>query len=82
MNIQPTYAFVAGASRGIGAGFARALAERPGVERLFVAARNPDDSDAITALRDAHGERIVPVTLDIADPTAIATHYGYFQRME
>ena len=72
MNTQPTYAFVAGASRGIGAGFARALAERPGVERLFVAARTPDDSDAIAALRTTHGDRIVPVALDIADPESVA----------
>ena len=72
MNTQPTYAFVAGASRGIGAGFARTLAERPGVARLFVAARKPDESDAIAALRNAHGERIVPVTLDIADADSVA----------
>ncbi|MEO0346565.1 MAG: SDR family NAD(P)-dependent oxidoreductase, partial [Pseudomonadota bacterium] len=72
MNTQPTNVFIAGASRGIGAGFARALAERAGVERLFVAARQPNDSDAIAALRDTHGDRIVPVTLDIADPDSVA----------
>lgn len=72
MNPSPKQVFVAGASRGIGAGFARALAARPGVERLFVAARDPAASDAIASLRREHGDRIVPVTLDIADVASIA----------
>ncbi|MEL6449446.1 MAG: SDR family NAD(P)-dependent oxidoreductase [Pseudomonadota bacterium] len=72
MNVQPTSVFIAGASRGIGAGFARALAQRSSVERLFVAARQPGDSDAIAALRDTHGDCIVPVTMDIADPDSVA----------
>ncbi len=72
MNPSPRHVFVAGASRGIGAGFARALAARDGVERLFVAARDPASSDAIAALTREHGDRIVPVTLDIAGEASVA----------
>ena len=70
MNPSPRHVFVAGASRGIGAGFARALAARDGVERLFVAARDPASSDAIAELTRSPCSR-VPVTLDVADEASI-----------
>ena len=72
MNTQPRQVFIAGASRGIGAGFARALAGRDGVERVYAAARNPDGDNAIAALQKSFGATIVPVALDITDEDSIA----------
>ena len=72
MNDAPQSVFIAGASRGIGAGFAEALAERPGIDRLFLAARRPAAAEPITTLQTRYGERIVPVTLDVTDEASMA----------
>lgn len=65
-------ALVTGASRGIGAALARALAER-GVRSLILTARAGGELEALAAeLFAAHGTRVEVVVADLSDPGAPA----------
>ncbi|MEM1414235.1 MAG: SDR family oxidoreductase [Myxococcota bacterium] len=63
-------ALVTGAGRGLGLALTRALLGRG--YRVFTAARHPERSEALSELREAHGERVVPVTLDVGEPLSVA----------
>ena len=65
-------AVVQGASRGLGLAFTRALLEREGAGRVVATCRRPDASDGLAALRDAHGDALVTVRLDVRDESSIA----------
>lgn len=72
---RPEFIFIAGASRGIGEGFARALAARDGVRTLFLASRSGGERDvdpALTRAATANGVELVTVPLDITAPETIA----------
>ena len=69
MTPRPDTAFVAGASRGIGAELARTLAARGAT--VFCAARNPS-APAIETLQAEHGERIRPLAIDFEEPRSVA----------
>lgn len=60
-SIAGTVGFVTGANRGIGRALVEALVER-GASKVYAAARRPE---TLRGLAAAHGERVVPVTLDV-----------------
>ncbi|MFK8051474.1 MAG: SDR family NAD(P)-dependent oxidoreductase [Woeseiaceae bacterium] len=62
---------IIGASRGIGAGFVEALAKRSDVNKVFCAARRPNDSAKLVSLIEQHPKRLVPIACDIADEASI-----------
>ena len=66
MQFRGAHALVTGANRGLGSHFVEALLDR-GAERVYAAARRIDTlADAV----ETHGERVVPVRLDVTDVEA------------
>jgi len=68
---RPIDVMVQGASRGIGAAFVAALASSPSVRHVVATSRNPDDSEALAAVRRDIGDRLVTgasVALDGIEP--------------
>ncbi len=63
--------FVQGASRGIGLALVRALLHQEDVGRVYASARDPGQSEELAALREAHGDRLRLVTLDVRDESSI-----------
>ncbi|HHJ15189.1 MAG TPA: SDR family NAD(P)-dependent oxidoreductase [Gammaproteobacteria bacterium] len=67
MDIKGSVAFVTGANRGLGRAFVEGLIES-GAARIYAAARVKETLDDVIR---KHGERIIPVTLDITDSAAV-----------
>ena len=65
------YAIVAGASEGIGAAFAHALASR-GIHLVLIARREGPLRELADALAAKHGVQVVPLALDLAADDAVA----------
>lgn len=65
------HAVVQGGTRGIGLALATALLERPGTARVYVTGRSAEDAAPVRALRDAFGDRVAPLTLDLLDEPGI-----------
>ena len=61
------WALVAGASEGLGAAWAHALAKR-GLNLVLVARREGPLGEVASALRERHGVEVQPVTCDLATP--------------
>ena len=61
-------ALVTGANRGIGAAFVDVLVER-GAARVYAGAR---DLDALAWAVQRHGDRVVPVRMDVTEPLDVA----------
>lgn len=66
--IRNTVALVTGANRGIGAALVDALVAR-GATRVYAGARNAAE---LQPLVDRHGDRVVPLSLDITDAGEVA----------
>jgi len=66
-KIDGGVALVTGANRGIGLAIARALLDR-GAKKVYAATRN---LDAVRALVEDYGDRVVPLALDITDAEQI-----------
>ena len=66
--IQNSVAFVSGANRGIGRAIVESLLTR-GAAKVYAAARNPDSLADLVA---THGDKVVPVALDVTDKTQVA----------
>lgn len=62
---------VVGASGGIGAALVEQLLAGSSARRVWAATRTPD-SPRLTALREAYGERCMPLAVDILDEASIA----------
>ena len=69
MDIAGRRPLVTGANRGLGAQFVEELLAR-GADRVYAGARN---TEAIAPLTARHGDRVVPVRLDVTDPDDIRT---------
>ncbi len=67
MRLAGSVALVTGANRGLGRAFVAALLDR-GVARVHAAARRPE---ALAPLRDMHGDRVVPLQLDVTDQAQV-----------
>lgn len=67
-RIAGTVAFVSGANRGIGRALVEALLAR-GAARVYAAARDPRALETLVA---EHGDRVVPVALDVTDAASVA----------
>ncbi|MDB4474428.1 SDR family oxidoreductase [Opitutaceae bacterium] len=67
-SIQNSVAFVSGANRGIGRAIVESLLTR-GAAKVYAAARNPDSLADLVA---THGDKVVPVALDVTDKTQVA----------
>lgn len=65
--IQDTIALVTGANRGIGAAFVDGLIAG-GAAKVYAAARRPGN---LASLLKRHGERVVPLELDVTDPAQV-----------
>ena len=68
MEIEGAVALVTGGNRGIGEAFVRELAAA-GAAKVYVGTRDPQGADF---LRDALGEAVVPVALDVTDPESVS----------
>src|SRR5690349_3923458 len=77
MNLKNCRALVTGASSGIGAATARALADA-GVHVVIVSER-PDELNAVADSICAEGGRATAVVVDLADPKQVE---GLFKRVE
>jgi NAD(P)-dependent dehydrogenase (short-subunit alcohol dehydrogenase family) len=60
-------ALVTGANRGLGEQFVEALLAR-GVDRVYAGARQ---TETLAPLMERHGDRVVPVRLDVTDPAQV-----------
>ncbi len=68
-SIQNSISLVSGANRGIGRAIVEGLIAR-GAAKVYAAARNPDSLAELVA---AHGDKIVPVALDVTDIAQVAS---------
>ena len=75
MELAGRRALVTGANRGLGAQFAEALLAR-GVDRVYAGARN---TEALRPLTARHGDRVVPVRLDVTIPGEVQAAAEYCQ---
>ena len=67
MQFRGAQALVTGANRGLGSHFMEALLAR-GAERVYAAARR---TDALADAVENHGDRVVPVQLDVTDEETV-----------
>ncbi|MDD2739524.1 MAG: SDR family oxidoreductase [Methylomonas lenta] len=65
--VKDRIVLVTGANRGIGKSIVEEFL-RAGARKIYAAARNPELLDVLTA---AHGDRIVPLRIDLNDPDSI-----------
>jgi len=66
------YALVAGASEGLGAAFADAIARR-GVNLVLIARREKELTETAARVKQAHGVEVVTIVADLADVDAVST---------
>ncbi|TVQ97666.1 MAG: SDR family NAD(P)-dependent oxidoreductase [Deltaproteobacteria bacterium] len=64
---QDLHAVVQGGTRGLGLAFVEALLRRPGQGRVHATGRRATASPELARLREVHGDRLVPVDLDLLD---------------
>ena len=72
MDIAGKTVLVTGANRGIGKAIVNSLVAE-GAERVYAAVRNPSSAQPLV---DEHGDRIVPMHLDLNDPASITAAAG------
>ena len=68
MRIEQRNVLVTGANRGLGKHFVESLITR-GAHKVYACARAPE---TLAPLQARHGDRVVPLRLDITDPESVA----------
>ncbi len=68
MRIEGSIALVTGANRGLGKAFVDCLIQR-GATKVYAGARDPS---SVQPLVDTHGDRVVPVPLDVTSDPSVA----------
>ena len=69
---DPANAVVTGASSGIGLAVVQQLLEHADVARVFALSRTAECSPELAALRATHGERLLPMSVDLTSDDALA----------
>lgn len=67
----PVNVMIQGASRGIGAALCEALATTPSVDHIVATSRKPDGAEALAALRQEIGDRLLTVPMDVTREESI-----------
>lgn len=70
-QFQPANIFIAGANRGIGLGFVKALLKQHPTSRIYATYRNLDAAGELMALAVAQPETLFPLPLDITDEAQV-----------
>ncbi|MES9850724.1 MAG: SDR family oxidoreductase [Candidatus Thiodiazotropha sp. L084R] len=68
-SVKDRIVLVTGANRGIGKSIVEVFL-RDGARKVYMAARNPD---SLQSLVNTHGDRVVPLHIDLNDPDTITT---------
>ena len=66
-DVQGKVALVTGANRGIGKSIVETLV-KAGASKVYAAVRNPDSAKPLV---EAHGDKVVPIPIDLAKPETI-----------
>lgn len=69
---DPANVVVTGASSGIGLAVASQLLRHEGVARVFALSRSAENNPELAALRTIHGERLLPMSVDLTADDALS----------
>lgn len=81
-DVAQATALVVGASRGIGLAFVKQLLENPAIAKLYATYRTPETAQALLALSQWQGERLVLLKLDVTEEAEIERVIGQIKQAE
>ncbi|MEI1373032.1 SDR family oxidoreductase [Nostoc sp. UHCC 0926] len=70
-EINPVYALIVGANRGIGLGFVKKLLEDDRITKVYATYRQPESASDLIALAGEHSQRLICLEMDITDELQI-----------
>lgn len=71
IGINPSNAFIAGASQGIGLGFVQKLVEDTRIAKIYATYRNPESAERLFAVANSHPDKLTCLSMDITDEAQI-----------